>query len=224
MLDKEITNVFHVENISHLTWNYITKCSWNRKDQYPTSCIWTWLTLWEFTKFKCKICGKEIIGKKNFKVHMENVHKDLKKIQMWWLWQKFHTQYWIEGTYYRWSWKKRFNCDQCGKYFTRGCDLKVCIQIKLFIRKTLNWIVITVTIISPKSLIWKYMNHTKHWTEITAVYENKNFNCDKCGKYFAKVCNLIVLIQNVHEIYSSIELMKHNEIMIVILVKNHLLN
>ena len=61
---------------------------------------------------------------------------------------------------------------------------------------------ITVTIISPKSLIWKYMNHTKHWTEIIAVYENKNFNCDQCGKYFAKVCNLKVLIQNVHEIYS----------------------
>ena len=69
---------------------------------------------------------------------------------------------------------------------TRGCDLKVCIQIKLFMRKTLNSIVITVTKISPKSSIWKYMNHTKHWTEITAVYENKNFNCDQCGKYFAR--------------------------------------
>ena len=29
-----------------------------------------------------KIFKKEIIGKKIFKVHMENVHKDLKKIQM----------------------------------------------------------------------------------------------------------------------------------------------
>ena len=38
--------------------------------------------------------------------------------------------------------------------------------------------------------------------EIKAVYENKKFNCDQCGKYFAKGCNLKVLIQNVHEIYS----------------------
>ena len=41
--------------------------------------------------------------------------------------------------------------------------------------------------------------------EITAVYETKKFNCDQCGKYFARGCNLKVLIQNVHEIYSWIE-------------------
>ena len=33
----------------------------------------------KITKFKCKICKKEIIGKFNFKVHMENVHKGFKK-------------------------------------------------------------------------------------------------------------------------------------------------
>ena len=38
-----------------------------------------------------------------------------------------------------------------------------------------------------------FMNHTKHWNEITAVYENKDFNCDQCGKYFARGCNLKVL-------------------------------
>ena len=47
----------------------------------------------------------------------------------------------------------------------------------------------------------------EHWTEITAVYENKNFNCDQCGKYFARWCNLKVLIQNVfmkfiHELWT----------------------
>ena len=42
--------------------------------------------------------------------------------------------------------------------------------------------------------------------QITAVYENKKFNCDQCGKYFARWCNLKVFIQNVHEIYSWIEL------------------
>ena len=35
------------------------------------------MALWEFTKFKGKICKKEI-GKKFFKVHMENVHKRYK--------------------------------------------------------------------------------------------------------------------------------------------------
>ena len=48
---------------------------------------------------------------------------------MWWVWQKFHTKYWIEGSYYRYSWNKRFNCDQCGQNLTRGWDLKVHIQI-----------------------------------------------------------------------------------------------
>ena len=34
------------------------------------------------TKFKCKICEKEIIEKTNFKMHMKNVHRGIKKIQM----------------------------------------------------------------------------------------------------------------------------------------------
>ena len=79
------------------------------------------------TKFKCKICEKEIIEKTNFKMHMKNVHRGIKKIQMWWLWQKFHSKYRIEGTYYM---KKRFNCDECGKYFyNRESNLRVHIQI-----------------------------------------------------------------------------------------------
>ena len=36
---------------------------------------------WHFENLqKCKICEKEIIGKKIFEVHMENVHKRFKKI------------------------------------------------------------------------------------------------------------------------------------------------
>ena len=33
----------------------------------------------QLTKFKCEICKKEITGKHNFKVHMENDHEELKK-------------------------------------------------------------------------------------------------------------------------------------------------
>ena len=54
--------------------------------------------------------------------------KDLKRIQMWWVWQKFHTKYWIVETYYSCSWKK-IPCDQCGKNFASGCNLKVYKQI-----------------------------------------------------------------------------------------------
>ena len=82
---------------------------------------------------------------------------------------------------------KNFNCDQCGKYFARWCNLKVLIQ-----NVHENFMEIHIQTLN------------EHWTEITAVYENKNFNCDQCGKYFARWCNLKVLIQNVHEIYSWI--------------------
>ena len=91
---------------------------------------------------------------------------------MWWLWQKFHSKYRIEGTYHM---KKRFNCDECGKYFYRENPIWECIY-KLFMKKTFNCIVITVEKISPKPLIWKnlyklFMNHTKHWIEII------NYSC-----------------------------------------------
>ena len=76
-----------------------------------------------------------------------------------------------------------FNCDHCGKNFTKVFNLEICIQTLHESHKTLDWIL-----------------------KITAVYENKKFNCDQCGKYFARACNLKVLIQNVHEIYSWIEL------------------
>ena len=35
--------------------------------------------------------------------------------------------------------------------------------------------------------------------KLVQLYENEKFNCDQCGKYFARRCNLKVLIQNVHE-------------------------
>ena len=61
--------------------------------------------------------------------------------------------------------EERFNCDQCGKTFARGCYLKV------FMKKTLNSIVITVAKISPK-LSWIREN-TGLKLQITAVHENK---------------------------------------------------
>ena len=67
------------------------------------------------------------------------------------------------------SWRKRFNCDQCCQNFARGCYLKV--YIKLFMKKTLNSIVITVAIISPK-LSWIRQN-TGLKLQITAVHENE---------------------------------------------------
>ena len=83
--------------------------------------------------------------------------------------QKFHTKYWIEGTYYSCSWRKRFNCDQCGKNFARRCYLKVYIEIVH--EKTLNSIVITVAKISP-NLSWIRQN-TGLKLLITAVHENE---------------------------------------------------
>ena len=70
---------------------------------------------------------------------------------------------------------------------------------KLFMRKTLNSIVITVAKISLKSSIWKYVYKLFMNYKLVQLYENEKFNCDQCGKYFARRCNLKVLIQNVHE-------------------------
>ena len=50
-----------------------------------------------FKKFKCEICKKEITGKYNFKVHIENVHEKLKK----------------------------YKCDKCDKNFTQKIGLKL---------------------------------------------------------------------------------------------------
>ena len=52
-------------------------------------------------KFKYKICKKEI-ETYNFKVHMENVHKGLKKYKG----DEFHTEHWMKGIYCSCSWKK----------------------------------------------------------------------------------------------------------------------
>ena len=67
-------------------------------------------------------------------------------------------------------------------------------------RKTLNSIVITVAKISLKSSIWKYVYKLFMNYKLVQLYENEKFNWDQCGKYFARRCNLKVLIQNVHEI------------------------
>ena len=46
-------------------------------------------------KFKCEICKKEITGRHNFKVHLENDHEELKK----------------------------YKCNKCGKCFTKNIGL-----------------------------------------------------------------------------------------------------
>ena len=80
--------------------------------------------------------------------------------------QKFHTKYWIEAIYYSCSWRKRYNCDQCGKTFAGGCYLKV------FMKTTLNSIVINVAKISPKLSLIRQNTGLK--LQITAVHEKKN--------------------------------------------------
>ena len=70
---------------------------------------------------------------------------------------------------------------------------------KLFMRKTLNSIVITVAKISLKSSIWKYVYKLFMNYKLVQLYENEKFNCDQCGKYFARGCILKVHIQIVHE-------------------------
>ena len=113
---------------------------------------------------------------------------------MWGVWQKFHTQYWIERTYYSCSWKKRFNCDQCvhEKDFELNCDH--CVQ------KFHQSLQFGNTYTNSS---WVTQN-TGLKLQITTVYENKKFTWDQCDKTFARGCNLKVLIQNVHEIYSWI--------------------
>ena len=82
------------------------------------------------TKFKCEICKKDITGKYNFKVHMENVHEELKKFKCDKCGKNFAQNIGLKTHITAVHEKiKRFNCDQCGKTFSRGCDLKVHIQI-----------------------------------------------------------------------------------------------
>ena len=79
--------------------------------------------------------------------------------------QKFHTKYWIEGTYYSCSWRKRFNCDQCGKNFARGCYLKVYIEIVHEKNFQFN------CDYCCKNFTKSFMNQTKHWIKIA------NYSC-----------------------------------------------
>ena len=62
---------------------------------------------------------------------------------------------------------RKYKCDECGKTFTHNIGLNGHIPA---VHEKKDSIMITVTKISPKSSIWKYvyklfMNHTKHWTE-----------------------------------------------------------
>ena len=64
------------------------------------------------------------------KVYIEIVHKKKLWIQLWSLWQKFHQSFHESDKTLDWNYKlqlfmkmKRFNFDQCGKNFARGCNL-----------------------------------------------------------------------------------------------------
>ena len=116
--------------------------------------------------------------------------------------QKFHTKYWIEGTYYSCSWRKRFNCDQCGKNFARGCYLKLFIEIVHEKNFEFN------CDHCGKNFTKAFMNQTKHWIEITNYscswkWKDSILNFDQCGKKSARGC-----ILNDHEIDSWIEFWK----------------
>ena len=67
-----------------------------------------------------KFVKKELLKNKFLKCILKMSIKNLKNTTVMNV-QKFHTKYWIERTYYSCSWRKRFNCDQCGKNFARGC-------------------------------------------------------------------------------------------------------
>ena len=70
-----------------------------------------------------KFVKKKLLKNKFLKCILKMSIKNLKNTTVMSV-QKFHTKYWIERTYYSCSWRKRFNCDQCGKNFARGCYLK----------------------------------------------------------------------------------------------------
>ena len=71
-------------------------------------------------KFKCEICNKEITGKHNFKVHMENFHEGLKKYKCVKCNKKFtrNTGLKLHITVVHEK-IKRFKCGQCGKNFSK---------------------------------------------------------------------------------------------------------
>ena len=81
-------------------------------------------------KFNCNKCGKKILMSVAKISHKILDWRDILQLFM----------------------KKRLNCDQCGKIFARGCNLKVHIQI--LHEKDFEFIVMTVAKMSPKPYIW----------------------------------------------------------------------
>ena len=135
-------------------------------------------------KFNCNKCGKKF----------------------WWVWQKFHTKYWIEGTYYSSLWKKGSIVINVAKFLLEDAIWK-CIY-KFFMKKTLNslwWLLqkFHQSLIFEKTYIQTLneSHKTQDWNyKSQLIMKRKRFNCDQCGKNFARGCNL-----NNHEIDSCIE-------------------
>ena len=90
----------------------------------------------------------------------------------------------FESAYTNSSWKRLWiHCDDCCKNVTKALYLIRHIQ-------TLNE--------SHKTQDWNYKSQL--------IMRRKRFNCDQCGKNFARGCNMKLLLQNVHKIDSWNEL------------------
>ena len=128
-----------------------------------------------------KFVKKKLLKNKFLKCILKMSIKNLKNITVMSV-HKFHS-----------SWRKRFNCDQCGKNFARGCYLKVYIEIvheNLWIQLCSLWQKFHQSFHeSDKTLDWNY--------KLQLFMKMKRFNFDQCGKNFAIGCNL-----NDHEIDS----------------------
>ena len=81
-------------------------------------------------RFNCDQCGKIFARGWNLKVLIQNVHEIDSWNKLWGLWQKFHQSFHESDKILDWNYKlqlfmkmKRFNFDQCGKNFARGCNL-----------------------------------------------------------------------------------------------------
>ena len=155
-----------------------------------------WLALWEIQNSNVKFVKKKLLESSISKCIWKMFIKDLKRIQMWWVWQKFHTKYWIEETYYSCSWKK-IPCDQCGKHFARGCNLKVHKQI--LHEKYFEFNCDDCGKNFSRALYLKKHNIKNHhelqktldWNyKLQLIMKIKRFNCDQCGKNFARAFNL----------------------------------
>ena len=138
------------------------------------------------TKFKCEICKKEITGKYNFKVHMENVHEELKRYKCNKcdknFTQNIALKLHISAVHEK---MKKFNCNQCGKHFAKGFNLKIHIQ-NVHEKEKIS------TKHHEYEPIYDVMSGTQHM-------RYAKFKCEPCNKIITGKYNFKVHRENVHE-------------------------